>query len=876
MAAHAGKEEGRGEEEGRSEVVAAVFSAAMSLPAEQRGSFVEEACADPDLRAEILERLDWEERMDGFLLVPFIERERFDRPFQPGQSVLDGRFRIARVAGEGGMGVVYEAFDESLGMRVAIKCPRFEYRKRLSAEVRKSLLVMHRNACRVYNLHTEQTETGPVDFLSMEFLEGETLAAWLERVAPKWPQSSETASVVRQILDGLEAVHQCGVVHRDLKPGNVMLTPDAAGLRAVITDFGIAEMGDIHSSNARGAPAYVAPELWKGEHASMRSDIYALGVILFVMVTGRTPFAEGVGWDERLGKPPDLQGVPKPWRAALGRCLDPDPARRFASVAELRTALYPSRRWLIASGIAAAGVAAAESVRRIWFSEIRLAVLPPPAGSDPLLQGFLHSISYGLQQLRPARRKLRVNSPAQCALDGVRDPARAKSIFAATHLVTVGLNRDRVRIELTDADSGRALRVWEEPSVAGLDTRLFALQSLVIDGVIGELRLAAPSSRPGLPEPVYPEYLRALHLTRLDVGNALEAIPIFEKVVAAAPEAALAHAGLAEALLTAQYAKNDPAYQGRALMALARAEQLDPELPQVHSMLGRLHAAGGFWERALAEHRRAAQLDPSNEDSHTQMGYVLAYLGKMPEAGAAFESAVAIQPRSYRTRTALGLYYYEMRRLSEAEREWIEALRLAPGQTSVRTNLAALYLETGRTDLAVNEANESVKIRPTFAAMEVFGDVHAKAGRWSEAIDEYRRAISVSPQSYKIWASLADALRGAGRVQEAADAFRRGLELSVRAVSGNPRDPERLAWVAFYHAKLGEMPEARVRAEESLAISPTPMTRVRKRLILTFDSLGDRAAAVRLIEGAPDKVRLELAHLDGLSPDLRRDVGGRN
>lgn len=867
MAAQAGEEEGRGE------IVASVLLAAMSLPPGEREGFIEQACASADLRAEVHRRIEWEERMGGFLLEPLVDRERFDRPFQPGETVLNGRFQINGVAGEGGMGIVYDAFDTRVGTRVALKCPRFEFRKRLSAEVRKSLLVMHRNACRVYSLHTEETETGPVDFLSMEFLDGETLGAKLETAGPEWVRSAEGGSVIAQIFDGLEAVHRCGVVHRDLKPGNVMLTPDTSGLRAVITDFGIAEAGDVHSSNTRGAPAYVAPELWKGEPASVRSDIYALGAMLFVMAARRTPFHDGASWEERLGKLPDLEALPRSWRSPLARCLDPDPARRFATVAELRTAMAPSRRWLIVGGVSAAGAAAAEFTRRTWFaSDIRLAVLPPPDGTDPLVQGLLHAVSYGLAQLRPPRRKLMVSSVAQCLLDRVRDGKRAVEIFASTHVVSVRTERDRIVIELAEAASGRRLRSWEDSaSRAGFDARLFALQARVIDEVIAEFGLAAVASRPGLPESVYASYLRALHLARLDVRHSLEAIPLFEKVVEAAPESALAYAGLAEALLNAQYAKNDPSFQGRALNALVKAEQLDPESPQVHAMLGRLHAAGGFWERALAEHQRAAQLDPSTADPHVQMGYANAYLGRMEASEAAFRQAVRIEPRSYRARAAMGLYLYEVRRIDEAEKEWLEAARLAPEQISVLTNLAELYASTGRTAQAIQQARDSIAKRKTLAAFEILGDIDRRAGRYAEAISNYEAAIPLGPPSYKIWGPLATAYRAAGRSEDATKALRTGLGIANRAIAGNPRDGDRLAWAAYYHACLGEPEAARARAQEALNIAANPMMRIRQRLVLTFDALGDRASAIRLMGEAPGQLRQELANLEELSQDLRRD-----
>ena len=219
-----------------------IFLAAMSRPQGERREYVGEACAgDGALQSEVQWRVGWEERMAGFLLTPVFPHERLDRPYAPGGVVLRGRYRILREAGEGGMGVVFEAFDTKVGWRVALKCPRYEYRKRLTQEAAKALRVHHRNVCRVFEIHTDDTEVGEVDFLTMEFVEGETLAAALRSAPPRWLETSGGIDIAKQICAGLQAVHEAGIVHRDLKTTNIMLAAEPGGaLRAVIMDFGIA------------------------------------------------------------------------------------------------------------------------------------------------------------------------------------------------------------------------------------------------------------------------------------------------------------------------------------------------------------------------------------------------------------------------------------------------------------------------------------------------------------------------------------------------------------------------------------------------------------------------------------------------------------
>jgi Protein kinase domain/zinc-ribbon domain len=264
--------------------------------------------------------------------------------FTPG-LVLAERYRIIGLLGRGGMGEVYRADDLKLGQPVALKFlpSRFAEEKdrleRFYAEVRIARQVSHPNVCRVYDV-------GEIDgqhYLSMEYVDGEDLASLLKRIGRLPPDKA--LEISRELCAGLAAAHDRGVLHRDLKPSNVMV--DGRG-RARITDFGLAvAAGDVIEGEVSGTPAYMAPEQLQGRGASVRSDIYALGLVLYELSTGKKAF-DAASFEELKRKHAE-QAPTAPSSVAPGfdpavervilRCLEKDPALRPSSVAQVAAAL---------------------------------------------------------------------------------------------------------------------------------------------------------------------------------------------------------------------------------------------------------------------------------------------------------------------------------------------------------------------------------------------------------------------------------------------------------------------------------------------------------------------------------------------------------
>jgi hypothetical protein len=264
-------------------------------------------------------------------------------------TVLGGRYRLGPLLGSGGMADVYDAVDDRLGRPVAVKVLRPEMavhpdvRRRFETEARAAARLSHPNAVAVFDTGVD----GAIPWLVMERLPGETLADRMRVSGPMDPDW--VRRLAGDVLGALGAAHAAGLVHRDIKPGNILIGADGC---AKVADFGIAkslEVDDDHTVTGQlvGTPAYVAPERIDGEPATARSDLYALGVVLYEALSGRKPFegttALGTAYAVRHTTPPPLEqlrpSLPRWLVDAVATSMAKDPARRFASANEMARAL---------------------------------------------------------------------------------------------------------------------------------------------------------------------------------------------------------------------------------------------------------------------------------------------------------------------------------------------------------------------------------------------------------------------------------------------------------------------------------------------------------------------------------------------------------
>lgn len=383
----------------QSETVEHLFTQAILLPQQARAAFVEQAASET-IRKHVLEMLRDFERLSGFLERPF--EITTANPLLAPDLVLADRFRVIECIGRGGMGEVYAAEELLLGERVAIKLILSDLAKdpwlvaRFRDEIRLSRRVSHRNICRVHDVYEHTFPSGrKILFFSMELLQGPTLADILARSGPL--PEGKALPVLDQLAAGLSAAHAVGIVHRDFKPANVIMTSDG---RAVITDFGLAhieakaEVPVLSNSEAiAGSLPYMAPEQLTGGHVTASGDVFSFGIVMYELVTGRRPFpCDSIA--EALAARLDRRWERSPkWQAEIASCLEPRPDKRPKSVAavldKIRQRRVSRRRWFV--GIAASVLTAYGAYRRF--------ITPAtPAGIAALL---IPSVSH-LDSIAPA------------------------------------------------------------------------------------------------------------------------------------------------------------------------------------------------------------------------------------------------------------------------------------------------------------------------------------------------------------------------------------------------------------------------------------------------------------------------------------------
>jgi serine/threonine protein kinase/tetratricopeptide (TPR) repeat protein len=649
--------------------------------------------------------------------------------FTEGALVAE-RFRIVRFLGRGGVGEVYEAEDQELGGRVALKTlrrdivPEPHALDRFRREVRLARRVTHPNVCRLFDvfrhLPTRPGSTGAeVTFVTMELLEGSSLSEQLNRKGRF--QTREAMPLVEQIAAGLDAAHRAGVIHRDFKSGNVMLVPhETGGMRAVVTDFGFAHAAADEeltvtataSGGIWGTPAYLAPEQVAGGPVTAATDLYALGVVMYEMVTGKRPFdaetplATAI---KRLQHDPISPALLVPdldprWEQTILRCVAREPERRFATAAEVVAALRGETQSTLPSAVkpsakilfATAGVltlAIVTAITGFWMirsstdvgntADAATATKVTPRRSVAVLgfrnlsgspdvawmsTAFSEILSAELaagEQLRvlPGENVARMKADLALAdadsysadtLQRIRVIMGSDAVVLGSYLVVgdAGARSIRLDVRMQDATSGETIAVVTD---AGSDAKLLDLVSRSGAQVRARLgvRTLSPSEahsvRAAIPTTTEAARLYADGLTRLRRFETLAARELLEKAIAADPGHPLAHAELAAAWAALGYVAN-------AQQAAKRAVDLSAPLARADRLWveGRYRETTREWPKAIETYQTLFGFFPDNVDYGLQLASAQTSAGQGQAALATLDALRAL-PSPFRDNPRIDL-----------------------------------------------------------------------------------------------------------------------------------------------------------------------------------------------------------------------------
>jgi TolB-like protein/Tfp pilus assembly protein PilF len=777
-------------------------------------------------------------------------------PLTPGSRL--GAYDILSPLGKGGMGEVWRARDPRLGREVAIKVLPADvaaHPDRLARFEREARAVAALNHPNLVTLHSIEEADG-VRFLTMEVVEGETL----DRVVVHGGLATgRVLDLAIPIADALAAAHQKGVVHRDLKPANVMVSREG---RVKVLDFGLAKLGDADPfggpAGATQAPTmespisaiglvvgtvpYMAPEQLRGEPADARTDLFALGVVLYELATGKRPFGGATSVEVSSAilrdvppPPSSLRGdVPKDLERIISRCLEKDPERRVQTAKDVRNELELVRRAVAPPAAAPAPPVAARMASAVAapaHDATSIAVLPfANRSADPADEYFSDGLADELLSVLVKIRGLRVAARTSSATFKGKDVTIAE-VGKALHVATVlegsvrkAGNRVRISVQLVKVEDGYPL--WSETYDRTLED-IFAVQDDIAQSVVKELRttllgeapdsnasgeakaeVAAAAVGRGENAEAHRLYLQgAYFLERFTQGDTASAIRYFEQALALDASHALAWAELARALsLQAAYGwvGVDDGY-ARARAAAQRSLALAPNLVETHLVLAQIQVYYDWdWKSGERSTLRALEIAPGSPVALAAAGTLAEYLGRYEEAERHFRHALELDPISSRSHSMLGLVLRAMDRLAEAEVAVRKAIELAPSRITAHHHLAMLCAETGRDAEAIAEA----QLEPApWARLTALAYAHELAGRRKEsdaALDLLVRDHAVS-SAFQI--SVIYGLRG--DADHAFEWIDRGIaqrdsgmviarcERSLRSLHGDPRWPVALRKLGF-------------------------------------------------------------------------------
>ena len=858
-----------------------IVEAALRQPEAERDTYVRLACnGDDELQREVAEAITWEGKMGGFLRHPMVVLEDPVRNLVEGQKIEDDRFEIVRKIGEGGMGIVYEAIDQKRHQRVALKFAKVGFQGLLSPELEGALKVRHPNICLVNQIHTTAIGEQEVDFLTMEFVEGVTLSQYLVEHG-RLP----SLEITRQLCAGLSEAHRSGIIHRDLKSGNVMLCRGQKDeLRVVIMDFGLAGELSIDSAEG-GTPGYMAPELWKGQKASVASDIYSLGVILYEMVTGQKPAtkqAPEANTPVAVVEPSSLNDTLDPrWDRAILPCLDRSPELRPKDAHEVIACLdkKPFRKSpFIALLCLILILLAIPQVRgrimdRFWPQpNVRLAILPVEgsATSTEISEGVLQDVSDRIRRMNNGRRTLVVIPPSEILDKQIQSSDSAREVLHATHALETKVEREGdeivVKGSIIDLNTRTALREftgrYSAITVGNMPGALASTVSLA-------LQLHGPATPDALAALATPTYDRGLYLLNRDEESFDEAISEFEKAARLDPRSSLPLAGLAEAKIMKFEQTRQESCLHDAREALHAAESLNPDSPRVRLAAGLLKETSSQYEQALEDYRRVQQIEPHNVEALRRIAAVYDKLDLPSQAIQTYQKAIELDPDYYGGYHGLGVFYYYRGNYPEAAKQFQLSIDRAPGRYDEYRNLGAALDELGRDTEAEQALLTSLKLRETPDALNNMGAMRAYQKRDAEAVVYYRRAVALDPTEYVVVENLADSYRRLGKEHEANAAYRQAMDLAMKTLKENPRLGYPRGYVAYISARLGDRQRAEDEIAQALQLSPGE-TKVIRNAVLTFEALGERDKAIQVLSSASPDLLRELDRQPDLA-DFRQD-----
>jgi serine/threonine protein kinase/Flp pilus assembly protein TadD len=838
---------------------------------------------------------------------------------------LIGHYRILGKIGAGGMGEVYQAHDDQLDRDVAVKVLRLgsladgASREALLHEARLASALNHPNICTIYEVGEFKDQV----YIVMEFVEGRTLRQLVGDGLP-------TDTIIRyaiQISDAVAHAHSRGVIHRDLKSSNIVVSSEG---RAKVLDFGLAkrlrteDLSQATLSKATltdGAPiagtlGYIAPELLQGKAASVRSDIWALGVVFHEMASGELPFTGRTGYEltssilrEEPRPLPDR--IPQGMKGIIHRCLVKEPEQRYQRATEVRAgldAIHSSdlvlspmksrlvRRIAIPAASLLALVATIYFIQRFKQNSVitkrdkspLLALMSAPEqNTDEATRAFgnglIENLTVKLTMLSE-KRALQVVPVSEMRADGVTTLEQAHRELGANLGLEVSVRKSgsmiRASYILFDMEMMRPKRA-DTITAAASDTFVIEdeLANSVVNALAIELRPDEKQSfmSRGTIEPEgYDFYLQGRgYLQDFHNPESLKsAIEVFNRALETDPNYAPALAGLGEAYWYEYELTKQSSWIKWAKSSCALATTKQNQMADGHICLGLVFNGTGDYEAAMQQYLRAVELAPTDDQAYAGLAVAYERLDKLDNAENTYKKAISLHPNYPGGYNALGAFYMRHARYGDAEHMFLQMVALAPNSIAGYTNLGSAYLVQGRYADALPLLERSVEIHPTAEAESNLGTAYFQLHRFSESAVTYEKATKLDDQDYEVWGNLGDAYYWApGMRDRAPAAYQKAIVLALERLKINANDENTLAYLAGYYAMQGDRRDALTFLSRALQIS-SKNADVLTSAAIVHNQLGNTDMALlylrkAITSGASRSTLTDLPNFDNLRDDSR-------
>ncbi|MFY9844106.1 MAG: tetratricopeptide repeat protein [Terriglobales bacterium] len=813
---------------------------------------------------------------------------------QPG-VLFGGRYEIMGVLGQGGMGAVYKARDRELDRLIALKVIRPELATdpailaRFKQELILSRNITHKNVVRIFDLG----EADGIRFISMEYVDGEDLRTILRRDGKFSPKDAIT--VVEQVCRALDSAHSEGVIHRDLKPQNIMRDKNG---RIVVMDFGLArslgDSGMTQTGAIVGTMEYMSPEQAMGSTLDQRSDIFSVGLIFFELLTAKAPYKADTAiaslmkrTREEAQSASDVDAsVPKSLSAIVSRCLEREPANRYHSAVELLQQLttweanpnisaetlsqmishpivrrsrfsldLPGKSWMWIAGtvlvIVLASFAGRMLLNRVGPSPIEIvqgipslkqgkyvAILPLKLIGDQKTLGY---VADGIQEAL-ATKLFQLKEIHLASSDAI-DKAVAKNLSPSKLARELGVNlvlqgsvqgnadQLRVTLSLDDASSGK--RVWSQ-EFSGAPGDVLTLEDQVYSNVATALALK-PTDEEQARVGAHPTENAKAYDLYLQGRNTLHN--------GHSPDAYKQAVGLFE-----QAIDKDPNF------ALAYTGLADSSI----RMYGETKES--IWaQKATLSAQQAERLSNNLPEVHLSLGSVYANTGKNTEAVAELKKALALAPNSDEAYRNLGDAYIRAGQTDEGIAAFQKAVAANSYNWLNQIALGKAYIELGDTTKALPEFQKVTELAPDNPlGFEGIGSVYLRDGKWSEAIAQYQKALTIAPDS-ATYSNLGTAYFFLKNYDQATKMYEKAVEMTPNneELLGNLGDSYR--WSGHSDQASAAYAKAISLAFQGLRVNPKSAS-IMGDLGILYAKKGDAANALQYTNQArairPDDLQL--------------------